>query len=224
MPARRNDDPPTTSSVADRGRLGRGVGTRRLARSREPGKDVRPHRHLDGRALADPARAREHRPDAISAGAHAGEAEMSVRDARRIEALAVVLDAQSDAAGRLAADVDADLAGRRVLDDVVQRFLGDPIEDLLGRQRRAPVEVALDDDRQPQPALEGGGVGLERRAPAPPVRGCPGAARRSARASRQGPRAGALATGRAARGRRRCRGRAASRSSARPASSRTAPG
>ena len=48
-----------------------------------------------------------------------------------------------------------------VLDDVVERLLGDPVEDLLDRQRQPLVEVALDDDRQPDPALQGGAVGLE---------------------------------------------------------------
>ena len=61
-----------------------------------------------------------------------------------------------------AADLDADLAGAGVLDDVVERLLGDPVEHLLDRQRQPVLEVALDDDRQAEPALQRRGVGLER--------------------------------------------------------------
>ena len=59
-------------------------------------------------------------------------------------------------------DLDPDLPGGRVLDDVVERLLGDPVEHLLGRQRQPILEVALDDDRQPEPALQRRRVGLER--------------------------------------------------------------
>ena len=87
------------------------------------------------------------------------------------------LDAEPDAA-RGAPDLEPDLAGRRVLDDVVERLLGDPVEDLLDRERQPLLERALDDDRQADPALERGRVGPQRRGPARPARGCRGAARR----------------------------------------------
>ena len=90
-----------------------------------------------------------------------GQPEMPVGDAVGVEALAVVLDPEAGAAV-VVADVDPDLPGRGVLHDVVERLLGDAVEDLLGRQRQAVGQVALDDDRQPEPALEGRRVGLER--------------------------------------------------------------
>ena len=82
-----------------------------------------------------------------------------------------------------------DLAGRGVLDDVVERLLGDPVEDLLDRERQALREVALDDDRQADPALERGGVGLAAPASRPSCSRLPGrsskiSARISASASR----------------------------------------
>ena len=59
--------------------------------------------------------------------------------------------------------LDADLPGSRVLHDVVERLLGDAVQGLLDRQREPLVaERALDHDRQPDPALEGRGMGLER--------------------------------------------------------------
>ena len=62
-----------------------------------------------------------------------------------------------------ASDLEADLPRGGVLDDVVQRLLGDPVEGLLDRQRQSLVaERALDHDRQADPALERRGVGLER--------------------------------------------------------------
>src|SRR5690349_20071090 len=87
---------------------------------------------------------------------------MAVRDARRVAALAVLRDPQPEAAPRLA-DRERHLAGGGVLDDVVERLLADPVEDLLEVQRKAVREVARDDDRQPDAALERGGVGPQRR-------------------------------------------------------------
>ena len=49
-----------------------------------------------------------------------------------------------------------------MLHDVVERLLGDAVEDLLGGQRQPVRQVALDHDRQPQPTLQGAGMGLER--------------------------------------------------------------
>ena len=78
---------------------------------------------------------------------------MTVRDGCRVEALAVVADPEDN---RRAAAVDGqlDLACRRVLDDVVERLLGDPVEDLLDRERQPLRQVARDDDREADPALE----------------------------------------------------------------------
>ena len=76
------------------------------------------------------------------------------------------------------AELEPDLAGAGVLDDVVQRLLGDPVEDLLDRQRQPLVERALDDDRQPDPALERGGVRAQRAGSDRPARGCRDGARR----------------------------------------------
>ena len=45
-------------------------------------------------------------------------------------------------------DADPDLLGLGVLDDVVERLLGDPVERLLDGQRQPVGEVALDDDGQ----------------------------------------------------------------------------
>ena len=59
-------------------------------------------------------------------------------------------------------DLEADLARRGVLDDVVERLLRDPVEDLLDGQREPLIERALDHDRQPDPALERGGVRPQR--------------------------------------------------------------
>ena len=69
--------------------------------------------------------------------------------------------AQPDAA-RDPAELEPDLARPGVLDDVVERLLRDPVEDLLDRQRQALVERALDDDRQADPALERGRVRPQR--------------------------------------------------------------
>ena len=45
--------------------------------------------------------------------------------------------------------------GRRVLHDVVERLLADPVEAVLDLVRQPLVELGLDDDRQPDPALDG---------------------------------------------------------------------
>ena len=59
---------------------------------------------------------------------------MAVGDGRRVEALAVVGDPQPERRpGALPID-ELDLAGGGVLDDVVERLLGDPVEDLLERR------------------------------------------------------------------------------------------
>src|SRR4029078_575055 len=60
------------------------------------------------------------------------------------------------------ADLGADLPRARVLDDVVEGFLRDPVQDLLDGQRQTLVKRALDTDRKPEPALERGGVGPQR--------------------------------------------------------------
>ena len=67
-------------------------------------------------------------------------------------------DPQPDAAVALA-ELDPDLPRAGVLDDVVERLLGDPVEDLLGGERQPVLEVALDHDRQAEPALEGRAYG-----------------------------------------------------------------
>ena len=140
----------------------------------------------------------------------------------RVEALAVVGDAQADAV-RDPAELEPDLARAGVLDDVVERFLRDPVEDLLDRQRQALLERALDDDRQAEPALERGRM----RAQGPASPSCsrlPGrSSKMSARISASASRWRSLSCAiwvRAASG----PGRAASRPNARRESSRKAPG
>ena len=111
-----------------------------------------------------------------------------------------------------------------VLDDVVERLLGDPVEGLLDRQRQALVERALDDDRQPDPALERRRVGLER-ADQPVLLEVAGPELEDQRPHLGERLALEVAQlGRAGPGPRPGRGRAASRPSARRGSSRTAPG
>ena len=102
------------------------------------------------------------RADPLGPGPHPGQPEVAVGDAGRVEALAVVLDPRAGRRSRTRPTLDPDLPRGGVLDDVVERFLGDPVERLLDRQRQPLVEVALDDDRQPDPALERRRVGLER--------------------------------------------------------------
>src|SRR4029079_3735755 len=104
----------------------------------------------------------ERRPDLLGPGPHPGEAEVAVGDARGVEALAVVGDPQPEAAPALA-DRERHLAGGGVLDDVVERLLADPVKHLLEVQREAVLEVARDDDRQADAALEGGGMGSQGR-------------------------------------------------------------
>ena len=65
-------------------------------------------------------------------------------------------------ARRRPTDLEADLPRAGVLDDVVERLLRDPVEDLLDGERQPLVERALDDDRQPDPTLERRGVGAQR--------------------------------------------------------------
>ena len=47
-------------------------------------------------------------------------------------------------------------------DDVVERLLRDPVERLLDLDRKAFIELDLQDDREPDPALDRGDVRLER--------------------------------------------------------------
>ena len=97
---------------------------------------------LDRRARARAGLDLERRPDLLGPGPHPGEAEVAVRDARRVEALAVVA---RSAAGRPPVgrrSRASDLARRRVLDDVVERLLADPVEDLLELEREPVGEVA----------------------------------------------------------------------------------
>ena len=99
---------------------------------------------------------------------------------------------QTDAwsAGR----AQADLASARVLHDVVQGLLGDPVERLLGVEREALRSVAREHDGRPigpgrRPR------GLATRGPGRRRRGCRAGTRRSVTASRPGPRAVARGAG-----------------------------
>ena len=60
---------------------------------------------------------------------------MAVRDRGRVEAAAVVDDPQPDPL-RDPVELQPHLARARVLDDVVERLLGDPVERLLDVERR----------------------------------------------------------------------------------------
>ena len=111
-----------------------------------------------------------------------------------IEAAAVVDHPQVDAVGH-PAHLDADLLRAGVLDDVVQRLLGDPVERLLGVERRAVGEVPLHHDRQADAARQRRAVRPERLDQAVLLDVARAGARRSAPASRPAPRA----AGRAAR-------------------------
>ena len=62
---------------------------------------------------------------------------------------------------RHATDDQLDGVGRGVLDDVVERLLTDPVEAVLDLVRQPLVELGLDDDRQPDPALDGGRLAPE---------------------------------------------------------------
>jgi hypothetical protein len=72
-----------------------------------------------------------------SRGPACRQAQVAVRDLARVEALAVVADAQPDAA-LAAAHARARPGGRGVLDDVVERLLGDPVETSSIGQRQRP--------------------------------------------------------------------------------------
>src|SRR5207344_1426105 len=93
---------PPTSSVADRRRVRDDRG--RLAR-REHG--IRDH-DLDGRPLPGDAPDREPRPDLVGPCPHPGQTEVAIGDARRVEALAVVGDAEAHAV-RDPAELEPDL-------------------------------------------------------------------------------------------------------------------
>src|SRR6478672_9893888 len=110
-----------TSNVADAGQVaGLGGG---------PGGQERRVRDedLDRRALVGDALAAELRADAYRPGAHAGEAQVAVGNVGRIEPAAVVDDPQPDPALDRA-QLEPDLLCTGVLDDVVERLLGDPVE------------------------------------------------------------------------------------------------
>ena len=78
---------------------------------------------LPGRRHREPA------ADPLGAGAHPGEPEVAVRDRSRVEPLAVVGTAQARRSPAVRPSSTAHLARGRVLDDVVERLLGDPVED-----------------------------------------------------------------------------------------------
>ena len=129
--------------------------------------------------------------------------------AARIEAAGRRRRSRSTTQPVLAAEVEPDLPGAGVLDDVVERLLRDPVEDLLDLERQPLVDLAVDHDRQADPALQRRAVGAQRVNQPVRPRGCRAGARRSAPASPPVPRAGARAASPAGRARPPGRGRAA---------------
>ena len=171
-------------AVADRaaGSVGDRAVAPRPARSRPR------HDDLDRRPLPRPAP-----PCTSRRSCPPGRASRPARDGRPARAPASKPLPSSRIRSTTSARADRPPArpgARRVLDDVVERLLGDPVEDLLDLERQPLVSSLVDDDRQPDPALERGGVGPQRRQQPVVLEVARAGARRSAPASRPGPRAG----------------------------------
>ena len=147
-----------TSNVADgRHSAGAARGCRRPSRPRRSSAAIAASdpSDLDRRARHPAALTRRTGADALGPGAHPGEAEVPVRARWRGSKPLPSSSTRSRHAAALAPDLQPDLACRGVLHDVVERFLGDPVE-----RPPPPPAGAGPSDRlsttigRPSPALE----------------------------------------------------------------------